>query len=328
MKSSDLLKILGFYGRFTPTYSRIGYTARSAGWSRERFDFSGQRWLVTGASGGIGAALVAAAASAGASVMAVARSEEKLEQARAKLSPGDAARVSNHCCDLSSVADIDRFLTDLGDLCGDDHPIDVLVNNVGVLLNDFGITDEGFETSYVTNILGHYQLTEGMLSAHLFAPRPLILNMASGGLYNVPLGTALLNVTDPSRYGGKAAYAAHKRGQVALSGHWDDRLQPTGGRSYVLHPGWVRTEGVKQSLPVFYKIQGLILRTPREGADTALWLAAQRPDQGGRSIWFDRAVRPQHIFAHTRTPQCDEQDVFDYLQHDLERARYGDATAS
>lgn len=316
MTAQDLVKILAFYGRFTPTYSRLGYMARAISWKKKTLDFNRQRWLVTGASGGIGAAIVKAAEQAGAEVIAVARSVEKLDALVTSLPPG--ARVIPLCCDLDSTESIDKLLVNLRLR---DTPIDVLVNNVGVLFNEHSMTSEGFETTYVTNLLGHLQLTEGLREFDLLANSPVFINMASGGLYNVPLGTKLLNVTDPKRYGGKAAYAAHKRAQTALSELWDLQLKDLGGRSYVLHPGWVRTEGVKQSLPVFYKIQGLILRTPAEGADTALWLAAERPDKGGREIWFDRAVRPQHMFAHTQSAQCTEQELYDFLKNDLERIR-------
>ncbi|MEL7047104.1 MAG: SDR family NAD(P)-dependent oxidoreductase, partial [Pseudomonadota bacterium] len=314
MKAADLAKILGFYGRFTPNYSRIGYLARRPGWSRDARDFSGQHWLVTGASGGIGAAIVAGAASGGARVTAVARSMDKLEAMRGGLSGEAEKLLTLRSCDLASVGAIDTLL---GELTADGADVDVLVNNVGVLLNDLSLTDEGFETSYATNLLGHYQLTEGLLDAGSLGAAPLILNMASGGLYNVALGTAFLNVTDAKRYSGKLAYAAHKRGQVELSERWDTRLREAGGHSYVLHPGWVRTEGVRSALPVFYRLQGALLRTPAEGADTALWLAATRPADAGREIWFDRAVRPQHVFPHTRTPTCTPQDLFAFLARDL-----------
>ncbi|MFK7830052.1 MAG: SDR family NAD(P)-dependent oxidoreductase [Congregibacter sp.] len=318
MKAADLVKILAFYGRFTPTYSRIGYTARKLGWSSANMNFTGQHWLVTGASGGIGAAIATGAAKAGATVLAVARNPAKLQTLTQGLDSATAGRISLGTCDLASVAAIDEFL---GGLRKQGETFNVVVNNVGVLFNELSTTDEGFEATYVTNLLGQFQLTEGLFEAKLLGSKPLILNMASGGLYNVPRTTKLLNVTDPRRYGGKAAYAAHKRGQAALSELWDQRLKDVGGRSYVMHPGWVRTEGVRQSLPTFYKIQGLILRTPAEGADTALWLAAQRPEEGGHTIWFDRAVRPQHVFAHTHTAQCTEQELYDYVNSDLEKAR-------
>lgn len=318
MAMSDIGKLLGFYARFTPNYSRTGYLARSISWPSFKPDFSGQYWVVTGASGGIGAAIVAGAARAGATVLAVARSSDKLEAARGALPNAAAERVINRVCDLASVAAIDELLTTLRE---DGKPIDVLINNVGVLFNDMEITAEGFETTYVTNLLGHYQLTEGIFAASLFSDKPTIVNMASGGLYTVPQTTKLLNITNADRYVGKHTYGAHKRAQVALSEVWDARLRASGGRSYVMHPGWVRTEGVKKALPVFYKVQGLVLRTGAEGADTALWLASQRPEESGRNIWFDRAVRPQHMFPHTHQPHCTDEELVAYLEADLTRAR-------
>jgi dehydrogenase/reductase SDR family protein 12 len=323
MRMSDLGKVIGFYGRFTPNYSRTGYLARSVAWGSFAPDFSGQRWLVTGASGGIGASIVAGAAAAGASVLAVARSADKLEAMRSALPAEAAARVDLLTCDLASVGAIDELLATLRKR---GESFDVLQNNVGVLFNEQETTAEGFEATYVTNLLGHYQLTEGLLESDLLADGATIINMASGGLYNVPLNTKLLNVLDPERYSGKLAYAAHKRAQTELSEIWDQRLRESGGRSYVMHPGWVRTEGVRRALPVFYKIQGLILRTGAEGADTALWLVGTRPEESGRTIWFDRSARPQHMFEATREPTCTPDDLLALLEGDLARTR-GDAAA-
>ena len=108
-----------------------------------------------------------------------------------------------------------------------------------------------------------------------------------------------------------------------MAGIWDERLRKQGGRDYVMHPGWVKTEGVRRSLPVFYKIQGVILRSGAEGADTALWLASERPEESGRNIWLDRAVRQQHVFAHTVEPKCSEADLLEFLKRDLASANAG-----
>lgn len=321
MKASDLMKVVGFYGRFTPSYSRIGYLVRSLAWRSQNPSFEGQRWLVTGASGGIGAAIVRAGIRGGANVIAVARNEGKLDALRDSLDPEHRDRMQSCVCDLASVADIDRMLGTLHNA----GAIDVVMNNVGILLNEPSLTTEGCETSYVTNLLGHFQLVESLMARDLLGPNPVIVNMASGGLYNLPLGLSLLNITDPDRYTGKGTYAAHKRAQTALSAYWDRRLRERGGRSYVMHPGWARTEGVRDSLPSFYKIQGAILRSPAEGADTAIWLAQHRPDPTGIAIWFDRAVRAQHMFEHTQKPQCSEQDLVDYLSNDLNRLRKASA---
>ena len=72
-----------------------------------------------------------------------------------------------------------------------------------------------------------------------------------------------------------------------------------------MHPGWADTPGVVDSLPDFYRLTRRWLRTPEEGADTIVWLAAaQEAGKVCGDFWLDRAQHPSHILARTReTPQ-------------------------
>ena len=58
MDFARLKKVVGFYGRFLVSFSALGYRARALLWQPLRADFSGQTWVVTGATGGIGRAVV------------------------------------------------------------------------------------------------------------------------------------------------------------------------------------------------------------------------------------------------------------------------------
>ena len=316
MRARDLAKILTFYARFTPDYTQIGYYARRAHWGKDTaLDFRGQTWLVTGASLGLGQAMLQAAAKAGAQVVAVARSRERLAAARDALPAEARQRVTLEVADMSLLSETaalkDRLLA-----AG--HRFDVVQNNVGVLLNDLQVTREGKEASFVTNVLSHYLLTEGLHDGAGLAADAIIVNMTSGGMYNAPLGYASLNVTDRKRYNGKVAYAYAKRAQVALTVHWNQKWGNEGIRCYVTHPGWSKTPGVKTALPVFWKIQNLILRTPLQGADTALWLCQTQPEIGeDETVWFDREARPTHMYDFTRKAQCTVAELVDYLDSEL-----------
>ena len=318
MDAATLLKIVNFYGRFTPNYTKIGYYARGLPWGSSRpWDFSGQHWVVTGANAGIGAAIMRTASAAGASVVAVARNAERLTAAVNALPAESAGRVTPLVADMSLQSETDELL---GRLVADERRIDVLMNNVGVLLNEHELTGEGREKSFVTNLLSHFQLTEGLAEAGKFADEATIVNMSSGGMYNVPRSIKGLNTLDPKRYSGKIAYGFHKRAQVALTNYWNRKYGDRGLRVYVTHPGWSKTPGVRFSLPTFWKIQNVLLRTPLQGGDTALWLAAERPEIGDEEvIWFDRKPRETHIFEHTRTPLCSEEELVDYLQRELDK---------
>ena len=51
MNLQQLKKIAAFYGRFTLSFTQVGYLARKLFWPRFTPDFKGQHWLVTGGSG-------------------------------------------------------------------------------------------------------------------------------------------------------------------------------------------------------------------------------------------------------------------------------------
>ena len=305
---SGALKGLLFFGRFANSFSRLGYRQRKLFWRDESLDFDGERWLVTGATGGIGRAITERAVSAGATVTALARNEQKLGQLVGELGEG----VEPRKVDLSLVGEIDRVLDELGS--EDTGPFDVLLNNVGVLLNEHSLSDEGFEVSFATNLLNHYLLTEGLLDRGLMKPGSAVINMSSGGMYNVPLKVKALNAAEPAGYNGVTAYAFHKRAQVVLTDWWQQKYAGSGPSFYVMHPGWVDTEGVRTSLPGFRALFKHVLRDAEEGADTALWLASDRPAQpAGEAIWFDRARRPAHLSGDTRETSDPADDLVRFL---------------
>lgn len=312
MNLATIKKAAGFYGRFLFSFSAIGYRCRALFWKPYDTNFSSQTWVVTGATGGIGRAIVEGAVRGGATVYALARNRQKLEQLAAEAAgPG---RVQVVPVDLSLVADTRRAAADL---IARGIKIDVLVNNVGVLLDDVSVTSEGFETSYATNLLNHWVLTETLIEANAFAASATVIEMSSGGMYNAPLTLDYMGIKDPKLYNGVYAYAVHKRGQAELVKYWHERYVARGLRFYVMHPGWADTEGVKTSLPNFQRRLRSVLRNSAQGADTALWLAATRPvEPGPEAFWFDRAPRRAHAFAHTAVSKYTPADLATFLAQD------------
>jgi dehydrogenase/reductase SDR family member 12 len=313
---AKLKKIAGFYGRFLISFSAIGYRARSLAWKPYNASFDGETWVVTGATGGIGRAIVEAAARGGATVYALARSRDKLAQV-ARTAPGPG-RVIPLVVDLSSVSDTRRAAMQLVE---PGTKVNVLVNNVGLLLDELTTTQEGFETSYATNLLNHWVLTEALIEADALRPQGTVIEMSSGGMYNAPLTLAYMGMKHPSKYNGVYAYAVHKRGQAELVKYWQERHGVRGLRFYVMHPGWADTEGVKTAMPNFRRRLKSVLRDSAQGADTALWLAATRPTQPGpEAFWFDRAPRPAHAYPHTAVSKHTAQDLAEFLAHEAASA--------
>ena len=181
-------KTLNFYGRFAPSFTRIGYVARLLPLRKIAADFSGQSWLVTGATGGIGKATALLAAARGAHVFAVGRNSAALASLVAEAA-GMNGEIFPIVCDLSSIAAIDRLAR------GEEvsKQIDVLVNNVGILNRAYSSTPEGFETTYATSLLGHFHLTETLGEVGRLANQFVLINVASGGMFNVPLNLVMID---------------------------------------------------------------------------------------------------------------------------------------
>ena len=317
MNLQQLKKIAAFYGRFTLSFTQVGYLARRVFWPSFTPSFSGQHWLVTGGSGGLGREMVMTALRAGATVAAAARSADKLRALEADAKAAGLSGLDTECCDFTLTADTQRLVERL---LAKGRRIDALMNNVGVLNDDLTITAEGREASFGSNILSHYQLTEALVAGGLLGRGSVVVNVTSGGGYNVPLMTSMLNVTDPARYNGTVAYGFHKRGQMVLNQHWRDTYGARGIDFYVMHPGWSDTAGVKRSLPRFRKILRPILRDERSGADTAIWLAGTRPKQPEQElVWFDRKVRSAHAYERTRTTKDTPATLVAFLQRELDK---------
>jgi dehydrogenase/reductase SDR family protein 12 len=318
MNLQQLKKVAAFYGRFTFSFTQLGFRARRPFWPAFTGDFSGQQWLVTGGSGGLGYAIGLEAARRGARVLLAARNPQKLAQAASSATACGNGRLDTAVCDFSLQSDTARLVREIA---ASGRKFDVLVNNVGVLNDLHSLTGEGRETSFTTNCLSHYLLTEGLIKHGSFgAGRPLVINMTSGGGYNVPLNPDMLNMVDPKSFNGTAAYGFHKRAQMVLNRHWRDKYGPAGITFYVMHPGWADTEGVKRSLPRFRKILRPILRDAASGADTAIWLAATRPPQpDAEGVWFDRKSRPAHMYRRTRASAATPQMLVGFLDRELAR---------
>jgi NAD(P)-dependent dehydrogenase (short-subunit alcohol dehydrogenase family) len=291
------LASLVFYARFLRSFSRLGVRRCQLGEAAGGQAFADQQWLVTGATGGIGQAIALGAARRGARVWALGRNAGSLDALRAAAPAGSIQPLR---CDLASVA------STLGALAKVDAPLQVLVNNVGVMQHAFQRTPEGVESSFATNLLVPFAMTERLLECGRLGPGALILNMSSGGMYGARLDVRRLETREPAAHDGFMSYAQHKRAQAALAEYWN--RCPDGPVAHVMHPGWVDTQGVRSALPAFRRTLGRLLRSAEEGADIALWLAAQRPP-AAPVVWHDRAAHDLHAFAFTRGGDTSERLV-------------------
>ncbi len=274
-------------------FTAYGYRAARLRPIIDRLD--GKTVVVTGATSGIGHAAALWLARLGARLVLVGRDAGKLADTKADIvADSGNIEVAVHRADLSLIGETRA----LGRRLLNSEPrIDVLVNNAGALFRRRELSGEGLERSFALNLLSPYVLTETLLPG--LAPDSRIINVSSGGMYLQPLNLDDLNYAQ-GRYSGSKAYARAKRGLVALSLDWAERLQPRGIAVHAMHPGWVDTPGIIATLPKFHRAMRPFLRTPEYGADTIVWLAsAAAAAQCSGNFWLDRQPHLTDILPGT-----------------------------
>ncbi len=288
------------------SFTNIGYHLHARSFEPLQTDLTGQTVVVTGATGGLGLAVSRRLGAMGARVIMVGRSEEKLHEAKASVGGTPSIEVA----DLSLLDEV----RELGRRILETEPrIDSLVNNVGVLLPQREVTGEGLEKTMATNLAGQFLLTNLLIPRLLESPPARVISVSSGGMYSERIRPADLQFTN-REYSGTAAYAHSKRGQVIVTEMWTERFPDQRIVFHSMHPGWAATAGVAESLPTFNMMMKPFLRTPEQGADTIVWLAAAaEPAATTGRFWFDRAVAPTHLIDSTRETAADRARLWDEL---------------
>lgn len=200
---------------------------------------SGKRFLVTGVSAGLGVETARALAAHGADVVGAARDLAKAESATAEVR--DAAQTGGGSfelvqLDLASLASV-RAAADA--LVADGRRFDVVITNAGVMAAPFGKTEDGFETQFGTNHLGHFTFVNRIAS--LIKDGGRLVSLASSGhrFSNVDLEDPNFDRGD---YEPWVAYGRSKTANILFAVEFDRRHKGRGVRAAALHPGGIHTE--------------------------------------------------------------------------------------
>jgi NAD(P)-dependent dehydrogenase (short-subunit alcohol dehydrogenase family) len=203
-------------------------------------DQSGQLIVITGANSGTGREAARRLAAAGARVIMAVRTTAKGEQARAEIlarQPGADLEVRR--VDLADLASVREFADGL---IADGAPIDLLINNAGVMAPPTRMTTaDGFELQFGSNFLGPFALTVRLLPLVLAARAPRVVTMSSG---TASYGRIRFDDLQwERRYSANFAYAQSKLADLMLTGHLAAVAARRGWSllSTAAHPGFTRT---------------------------------------------------------------------------------------
>lgn len=186
------------------------------------FDLTGRTALVTGASGGIGAAIARVLHGAGAQVALSGTRVQPLEELAAAL--GERAHVLP--CDLSDPAAVEALPKAATEAMGS---VDILVNNAGITRDGLmmRMSDEDWQAVLDVNLTASFRLMRGVMRGMMKARWGRI----------VSVGSVVGTTGNP----GQVNYAAAKAGLVGLSKSLAMEVASRGITVNVVAPGFIRT---------------------------------------------------------------------------------------
>ncbi|MFC9998998.1 oxidoreductase [Nocardia sp. NPDC127526] len=238
-------------------------------------DQSGRTFVITGANGGIGEQTTKVLAGKGATIVMACRNTAKAQEVADRID-GDV-RVA--ALDLASLASVREFAENQGEF-------DVLINNAGLMNIPFSRTEDGFETQWGVNHLGHFALT-GLLLDRI---RDRVVTLASIAHRQTPkLWIDDLNYEN-RRYQRNLAYAQSKLSNLMFARELQRRLSEAGSakRSYGVHPGVSATDLFARTETPLDKISKPFIRlvgqSPFHAAYSSLF-AATDPNADPTIYW-------------------------------------------
>jgi NAD(P)-dependent dehydrogenase (short-subunit alcohol dehydrogenase family) len=236
----------------------------------------GQVVLVTGATDGLGRALAADLAAAGATVLVHGRDPGRIaatvEELRTRAAGG---QVRSYQADLAELAQV-RSLAE--QVIAGERRLDVLVNNAGIGSDVPGggarqESADGYELRFAVNYLAGFLLTRLLLPLLTSSAPSRIVNVSSLGQQAIDFDDVMLT----SGYSGVRAYCQSKLAQILFTFDLARHLDGTGVTVNALHPATYMPTKIVRS-PV---------STVAEGVEATMHLITAPPSQTGTGRFYN-----------------------------------------
>ncbi len=297
-------------------------------------DLGGKNAIVTGGYSGIGLEMVRALAAAGARVTVPARRVAAAEEALGAVS-GDIEIAS---MDLADIASCRKFASDYAET---GRPLDMLINNAGIMACPETRVGLGWESQFGINHLGHMAMTLGLAPA---------LEAATGArlvcLSSTAHAMSDVHWDDPHfkthAYDKWQAYGQAKTANALFALGVDRRGRDIGVRAFSVHPGGILTPlqrhlsdeemavlGWKNADGTIPERVKAMFKTPEQGASTAVWAATSQALAGKGGVYCEDcdiampATPESQRYQHVRDWACDDdkaERLWDMSERMLEAA--------
>jgi NAD(P)-dependent dehydrogenase (short-subunit alcohol dehydrogenase family) len=241
--------------------------------------------VVTGSNGGIGYEAALALAKKDVEVVLACRNLQKAEAAKSSVVKAyPRAQIRSMQVDVSSLRQVREFAAQFGRQY---DRLDLLINNAGIMMSPYRVTEEGFENQLATNYIGHFALTGLLLPLLTGTPGSRVVTVSS-------LSYKWSRIQFDDLHAGKGysrrkAYGQSKRACLMFAYELHRRLSAAGCNtlSVAAHPGLAKTN-LDQYFPALIRPLGsLFLQPAHQGALPLLYAALEKDIQGGEFIGPD-----------------------------------------
>lgn len=258
-------------------------------------DLSGRNVIVTGGASGIGVETARALAGAGADVMLAVRDRVAGERVASEINQSIGAdRVLAGTLDLASLGSVGSFVDAWGD-----QPLDILINNAGVMATPLLHTAEDLELQIGTNHFGHFVLTMGLTRALLNAAEDdrtaRVVQLSSIGHRRSDI-----HWDDPHYrtrpYDKWEAYGQSKTANALFAVGFNARFEEHGITANAVMPGGIMTP-LQRYLPKeemvamgWMDAEGNVregFKTTEQGASTSVWAAVGEELEGIGGLYLE-----------------------------------------
>ncbi|PHS23669.1 MAG: short-chain dehydrogenase [Robiginitomaculum sp.] len=246
-------------------------------WTPDRLETqAGKRFLVTGANTGLGFETAFELAKKEAHVILAGRSEQKLLEAKERiLAQVPAALLDIGVVDLGSVSSVKAFTAQF---IQGNTPLDVLINNAGIMFPPPGLTVDGYESQFGVNFIGHYVLTALLLPVLQSSDHGRVVTLSSLAHRNGEIDFDNLKLEKP--FNKFREYGQSKVADLIFAIELNRRLAASGSQivSVACHPGVSKTELLRTDAPEM--IETVAYMAANQGAFSTLFAATQPVDGG------------------------------------------------
>ncbi len=225
------------------------------------FSLTGKTALITGASGGIGAAIAKALYEAGAAIAISGTRVEVLQQLKAEIGEG----VHILPCNLSSAEDVEKLVPAAEAALGG---LDILVNNAGITKDGLAMRmkDEDWQSVIDVNLTANFRLSRAAMR--------LMMKKRWGRIINI---TSIVGVTGNP---GQANYVASKAGLIGMTKSLAQELASRNVTVNCIAPGFIATPmtdalNEKQKEVILSRIPAGRMGGPADIASAVVYLASQ-----------------------------------------------------